>query len=437
MDVKAEMQRNQRERLSMDGGWKFHLGDLPFPKAHGGWTKAGNFNLGAVDPTFDDTSWRTVDLPHDFVVEGTISRNLDVSEGVGNAGIAGMVPGQNLYTMHGSLPMGVGWYRKNFFVPDTDEGRRLALVFDGVARNGSFWLNKHHLGRHPSGFTGIRHDITDLVNYGGVNTVVVRVDATEYEGWFYEGGGIYRHVWLVKHAPVHIAADGVFVTTDLPEGQRRAVVTVRATVRNEGEVDTACRVDVAIVDEAGRTVASAAQPLAVNAGGEITRPLALDITQPDLWSVDSPRLYTAVTTVRVGPDVVDEVRTPFGIRTSRFDADRGFFLNGQALQLKGVCCHQDHAGIGVALPDAIQDYRIRRLKEMGCNAYRCSHNPPTPELLDACDRLGMLVMDENRLLSSTAEGLEQLRSLVCRDRNHPSVILWSLANEEPLQGTRQ
>ena len=428
----ASLQR--RERLLLDADWRFHRGDFPFPPGHSGWTKAGNFG-GAVDPAFDDASWRTVNLPHDFIVEGEVVRNLETPDTAAGTGIAGFVPGQSMYTMHGSLPLGVGWYRKSFLVPDSDLGRRVVIEFDGVARNGTFWLNRHQIGRHLSGFTGARFDVTDVVNYGSVNTLVVRADATEYEGWFYEGGGLYRHAWLVKHGPLHVAADGVFVTTHVPPAGRRTAVTVRTTVRNDGAAESDGEVAVVLVDRAGRTAASISVPLAVPAGAEATVEQTMDVSGPRLWSIDAPNLYTAVVTVRSGGEAVDEVRTTFGIRTIRFDAARGFFLNGKRVVLQGVCCHQDHAGVGVALPDALQEYRIRRLTAMGCNAYRCSHNPPTPELLDVCDRIGMFVMDENRLLSSTAEGLDQLQSLVCRDRNHPSVILWSLANEEPLQGT--
>jgi beta-galactosidase len=423
-----------RERLLMDCGWKFYRGDIPFEKGHGGWAKAGNFNMGAVDPSFNDSSWRTLDVPHDFVVEGNINETMDASATDGTDGIAGALPGQSLYTMHGSLPMGVGWYRKTIFIPESDLGRRLVLEFDGVARNSTVWINGHHLGQHLSGYASFRYDITDLLNYGNINTVVVRADATEYEGWFYEGGGIYRHVWLVKQPLFHFVDDGVFISTQVQD-PAQAVVTVRASVRTEGLTDASCQVVLNILDAAGRTVASGSVAAGVQPGVDGTSEQRITVPKPRLWSVDSPTLYTAVVSLQVDAEIIDEVRIPFGIRTIHFDPDQGFFLNGQPLKLKGVCCHQDHAGVGVALPDALQDYRIRRLKEMGCNAYRCSHNPPTPELLDACDRLGMLVMDEQRLLSSTPDSLGQLESLIRRDRNHPSVILWSLANEEPLQGT--
>ncbi len=426
---------NGRERLLLDPGWRFHRGDIPFPKGHGGWAKAGNFNTGAADPALDDSAWRRVDLPHDFIVEGQFSRVLESTGEV--QGIAGLAPGQSLYTMHGSLPAAVGWYRKRFIVPESDRGRRLSVEFDGVSRNSSVWYNGHFLGRHLSGYTGFRFDVTDITRFGRDNALVVRADATEYEGWFYEGGGIYRHAWLVKHAPVHVAPDGVFVTAAVADGGASAAVTVQATVRNDSDEAANPRLTIVLLDQAGRPAGTATVKLALAPGEEGTVTQAVELRQPRLWSLTTPHLYTAVATLEDGHSLIDETRTRFGVRTAVFDPDRGFLLNGERVPLQGVCCHQDHAGVGAALPDALQEYRIRLLKEMGCNAYRCSHNPPTPELLDVCDRLGMLVIDENRLLGSSPEVLAQLESLVRRDRNHPSVILWSLANEEPLQGTEE
>ena len=430
-----------RERLSMDFGWKFHLGDIPAPSSasHGEAymnVKAGEAGSGAK-PDLDDSAWRTVDVPHDWVVEGTFA------------------PERNL--SHGYLPVGNGWYRKTFLLPPEDSGRRLRVEFDGVFRNCTVWLNGFRLGAgdpgsHLSGYTSFACDITDVANCGGENVLAVKVDASAFEGWWYEGAGIYRHVWLVKTDPLAVAHWGTFVRAGLgdpepsldsgdPERPHDAVLTIETAVANEHDRDVDCELVSEIIAPDGTSVATARSESRIAAGRQHEFVQTAAVSQPALWSVDSPSLYRLRTTVKGGPRgshagiAVDEYSTTFGIRSVRFDPDQGFFLNGKPLKLKGTCNHQDHAGVGVAVPDRINEFRIQRLKEMGSNAYRCAHNPPTPELLDACDRLGMLVMDENRILGSSPEVLGQLDSLVRRDRNHPCVIIWSLANEEPAQGT--
>lgn len=422
-----------RERLLLDPQWRFCRGDFPFPPGHAGWTKAGNFNFGPLAPRYDDSKWQSVNLPHDFIVEGDFVSRIEVSSD--NQGIAGMLANQGLHTVHGSLPPGVGWYRKSFMVAETELGRRLTLEFDGISRNAQIWFNKHYLGQHLSGYTGCRHDITELVDYGGLNILVVRADATEYEGWFYEGGGIYRHAWLLKHHAVHIAADGVVVRAEIAANGSAATITVQTSLRNDSDHAATGELVTVLRTPAGKVAGTLHAPFAVDAGAEICVTGQLKVTRPTLWSVANPALYQVTSQVCLAGAAVDELTTTCGLRTVHFDPDRGLLLNGEHVMLKGVCCHQDHAGVGVALPDALQEFRIRKLQEMGCNAYRCSHNPPTPELLDACDRLGMLVMDETRLLSSASENMQQLESLIRRDRHHPSVILWSIGNEEPLQGT--
>ena len=433
----------KRERLLMDPGWRFQRGDFHLPRWGGHWTKAEAFAQGPIDPDYDDSCWRVVDLPHDFVVEGEYTR--DAEGGSPLPAVLGAPQNLSLYVLHGFLPGGVGWYRKTFFVPKEDAGRRLALEFDGAFRNSTCWLNRHFLGNHLSGYTGFRYDVSALVNYGGLNTLVVRVDATEDEGWFYEGGGIYRHVWLTKTSALFVSPHGVFVSCEV-EGDPNpdesglgtpparpgawARATVRTTVRNEHDAAQNCRVRSVVKDPSGKAVASAEADLTVPSGGEAEAVQNVDLPTPSLWSPETPKLYTLTTTIAGDGQAVDECETPFGIRHIRFDPDRGFLLNGRAVKLKGVCCHQDHAGVGAALPDRVQAYRIERLKDMGCNSLRTSHNPPTPELLDACDRLGMLVLAENRLMGTAPDILEQLEFLIRRDRNHPSVIFWSLANEE-------
>ncbi|HEY0777851.1 MAG TPA: beta-galactosidase GalA, partial [Gemmatirosa sp.] len=285
-----------------------------------------------------------------------------------------------------------------------------------------------------SGYAPFRFDITDVANVGGPNVLVVHVDATEHEGWFYEGAGIYRHVWLVKTHPVHVPQWGTYVTCEVAGGA--ADVRVVTEVANQTDALTACRVVSTIVDAAGRTVARAdLDAVRVPPWTDVDREQRLRIASPALWSPDAPNRYTLVTTLEVGGATVDRYETPFGVRTIRFDAAQGFFLNGRRVEIKGTCNHQDHAGVGAALPDRLHAFRVERLKQMGVNAYRTSHNPPAPELLDACDRLGMMVLDETRLFSSGDEGVSQLERMLRRDRNRACVIAWSIANEEPSQGT--
>ncbi len=412
-----------RERLGFDAGWRFafgHATDSARDFDHGTgyfsyFAKAG-YADGAASPKFDDRAWRTLDLPHDWAVEAPFAA--EASHSHGYKAIGRRFPERS-----------VGWYRKIFAVPATDLGRRIALEFDGVFRDSVVWINGFYLGRNPSGSIGFRHDLTDYLNYGGDNVVVVRADATMEEGWYYEGAGIYRHVWLTKTAPLHIPRWGTFVSTEIQGADASA--TVRTTVANAGVQPAAFNLEQIVLDPQGREVArhtGPSQTLAPAASGEFAQ--TLPIAQPQLWSLETPHLYRLVTQVRTAGALVDRYETRFGIRTIRFDPDRGFFLNGAHVVLKGTNNHQDHAGVGTAVPDALLEFRIRRLKEMGSNAYRTSHEPPSPELLEVCDRLGFLVLDEHRLMGPSPEQLGQLEALIRRDRNHPSVILWSVGNEE-------
>ncbi|MBM4163584.1 MAG: glycoside hydrolase family 2 protein [Lentisphaerae bacterium] len=308
------------------------------------------------------------------------------------------------------------------------------MEFDGVFRDCSAWLNGHYLGRNESGYSSFQYDCTDYTLFGEKNVLVVRVDATHFEGWFYEGAGIYRHVWLTKTAPVHVGHWGAFVQTR--PGRAQAAIRTDVAVVNEGEQAATVEIRGEVIDAEGNVVQKCLKRgIALPPWGQRNVTLKITLKNPALWSLESPNLYTWRTTILQNGREVDRLDTPFGIRSIRFDPDKGFFLNNKPVKIRGTCNHQDHAGVGVALPDRIQSFRVERLKEMGCNAIRTSHNPPTPELLDACDRLGMLIMDEHRMMGSSREILGQLECLVRRDRNHPSVILWSILNEEPIQWT--
>jgi beta-galactosidase len=407
------------EKLSLDRGWRFHEGDIPFPeiKGHGNSynnAKAGKA-WGAAAPEFDDSQWRVLDLPHDWAVEQPFDQNANLSQGY--------------------RARGFGWYRRSFKLDPADRGKALELQFDGIATHATVWLNGTLVHRNWCGYTSFQIDLTPFANFGDKpNHLAIRVDAQAMEGWWYEGAGIYRHTWLVKRNPLHIPTDGVFAhPVKKPDGNWE--IPAEVTLSNIGDEAVRGEVHCVLLDPAGKPVAEARTSTEVPYLNTAVVKLGIPVRQPKLWSVDTPTLYTVRTTVLRDGAVCDVVETRCGFRTIRFDAKQGFFLNDQPLKLKGTCNHQDHAGVGVAIPDSLWEFRVRRLKELGSNAYRCAHNPPAKEFLEACDRMGMLVMDENRNFNVSPEYVRQLEWLIRRDRNHPSVILWSVFNEETTQGT--
>jgi beta-galactosidase len=408
-----------RERLLFDFDWKFHLGD-EWPDAEN-LAKAGS-SKGPAGWRFNDDQWQTVNLPHDWAVTLPFDQTADASHGFKPVG-----PG---FTTNS-----IAWYRRTFDLPEGDKGKRIWIEFDGVFRDAQVFVNGWLVGHHEGGYNNFRYDITDVVNYGGKNVIAVRVDATKFEGWFYEGAGIYRHVWLVKTAPVAIAPDGIFVWSqfknNVPKG--RPEIHIQVQLLNTQTNVTSAIVKAEIISPAGEAVSSVHKTIELSGLSKREVELTKRIWSPELWSPETPNLYHLVTTVESDGKIVDRQETTFGIRTVAFDPNKGFLLNGKPYEIKGTCNHQDHAGVGSALPDRLQSFRIARLKEMGCNAYRTSHNEPTAELLDTCDQLGMLVMDENRLLGSSAENLALFQQQILRDRNHPSVVIWSICNEESRQ----
>ncbi|HEY2722006.1 MAG TPA: beta-galactosidase GalA [Chitinophagaceae bacterium] len=418
-------QNSPRKKISLDDNWKFHFGNASDPAKDFNYSlatifaKSGGQSRTAIDPRFDDGSWRTVDVPHDWVVELPFVnvKNSDV-ESHGFKPVGGIFPETS-----------IGWYRKHFTVSGADSGNRFQIQFDGIFRNASIWINDFYVGNNLSGYIGAAYDVTDYIKFDHDNVIVVRVDATQYEGWFYEGAGIYRHVWLNEYNNLHIADGGLFVYADV-QG-KNANINIETTVENKNFDAANCTIYSYITDRDGKLIAQTKeQPLSVgiNSTGTIKQKIALNNAR--LWSVDDPYLYRVVSVIKSGNKIVDNVQQRFGVRSLGFDANKGFFLNGKHLKILGMCNHQDHAGVGSALPDYLQYYRVRLLKDMGVNACRTSHNAPTPEFLEACDSLGMLVLDENRLLNSSPEYINQFERLILRDRNHPSVFLWSIANEE-------
>ena len=407
-----------RERLSLDRDWLFHQGDVPFPAINGGMSydaaKSGRA-WGAAAPDYDDSAWKTVNLPHDWAVEQAFDPKANIAQGY--------------------RARGLGWYRKYFRVDPADRGRHLELQLDGIATHATVWVNGVLAERNWCGYTSVYIDITPFARFDEVNTIAVRVDADAQEGWWYEGAGLYRHTWLVKRESVHIATDGVYANP-LRGDDGQWTVPVEVMLDSSDKSTASVGVESTLIDPAGKTIAMADSTAFVTPLTAATVKLPpLTVPQPQLWSVDKPTLYTVHTVATRDGVAIDEVTTRVGFRTIRFDAEKGFFLNDRPLKIKGTCNHQDMAGVGVAVPDSIWDFRVHRLKEMGSNAYRCAHNPPAAEFLDACDRLGLLVMDENRNFGSSPEYIEQLQWMVRRDRNHPSIILWSVFNEEPSQGT--
>ena len=412
-----------REHLLIDTGWRFALGH-PFDTGKDFQNGTGYFSYlaktgygdGAAAPGFDDRIWRKLNLPHDWAVEQPFNESASFSHGF-------KAIGRNF------PDASVGWYRKSVFIPKGDLGRKISLAFDGVFRNSIVWVNGHYLGNEPSGYLGFEYDITDYLNYGGENVIAVRVDVTMEEGWFYEGAGIYRHVWLNKNNSLHVVTNGTFVQSKV-DGER-AVIAAAVTIKNDALSNREFNITQEIVDDEGKIVASGTMDhLSLKALEEKAFSVNLPLNNPKLWDLENPYLYQLHTKISANGQIVDAYKTPFGIRTIHFDANKGFFLNGKRVQIKGTNNHQDHAGIGVALPDELQYFRISKLKELGSNAYRCSHNPPTVELLEACDRLGMLVIDENRLMGINDQHLNDIKRLIIRDRNHPSIISWSIGNEE-------
>lgn len=414
-----------RQRILLDKGWRFAFGhphdkELDFDHATGYFSYLAKavYGDGAAAAKFDDRSWRKLDLPHDWAVEQDFSEKASFSHGF--KAIGSQFPDAT-----------IGWYRKKFTIPAEDLGRKISLDFDGVFRNSAVWVNGHYLGTEASGYNSFNYDITDVLNYGGENTIAVRVDVGMEEGWFYEGAGIYRHVWLSKTDPIHVAKDGTFVSTDINLENNSATVNVITELVNTHHQEKTISVIHTLVDALGKKVVTSKKD---DVKIKPFHPESVDVDFPveniTLWDLDNPYLYKLVTTVWANDKQTDHYETTFGFRTIRFDAKNGFFLNEKNIKLKGTNNHQDHAGVGTAMPDELQYYRIKALKDFGSNAYRASHNPPTPELLEACDRLGMLVIDENRLLASSEPLLTNLTKMIKRDRNHPSIILWSVGNEE-------
>ena len=400
----------QRERaiLPFDRAWRFHLGDV----------------AGAQEATFDDSGWRGLDVPHDWSIEGQFS---DTNP----AGAGG-----------GALPGGVGWYRKTFAVAERDTSRLVFIEFDGVYRNSEVWINGHYLGKRPYGYSSFTYELTPRLRYGAAsNVIAVRVDNSQQpNSRWYSGSGIYRHVRLVTAGRVHVDHWGTAITT--PEvTATSARIAIRTTLRNASQADQPITLRTVLYDASGREVAAASTPTRVprDSVSAITQDVV--IRNPTLWSLERPYLYRAVSRVSCAAKPCDDYSTPFGVRTFVFDPERGFILNGTHVKIRGVCLHHDLGALGAAVNTRALERQLEIMRGMGVNAIRTSHNPPAPELLDLTDRMGFIVLDEafdmwkkektkyDYHLDWDAWHVRDLSDMVRRDRNHPSVFLWSIGNE--------
>ena len=410
----ATASAQQRATRPFDAAWRFHLGDV----------------AGAQEARFADAAWRTLDLPHDWSVAGEFSEQ-------NPAGPEG-----------GALPGGIGWYRKTFYAPAKDTSSLVFVEFDGVYRNSQVWINGHYLGKRPYGYSSFRYQLTPHLRYGRArNVIAVRVDNSQQpNSRWYSGSGIYRHVRLVTTDPVHVDQWGTYVTTPAVNSDS-AHVTVRTTLRNRSPAEQPITLRTVVYDAAGREVATAATEGRIPADSITEIAHELVVRSPTLWSVERPYLYRAVSRVTCGTRPCDDYTTPFGVRTFAFDGDRGFILNGKPLKIRGVCLHHDLGSLGAAVNTRALERQLQIMKEMGVNALRTSHNPPAPELLDLTDRMGFIVLDEafdmwkraktkyDYHLDWDAWHERDLSDMVRRDRNHPSVFMWSIGNEVMEQWT--
>lgn len=403
--ISCNLAENVRLRIDFDNDWQFHPGDDSL----------------ASRPDFNDSHWRTLNLPHDWSIEGQFSKENPST------------------TAEGALPTGIGWYRKTFTVSESFKGKQVYIDFDGVFQNSEVWINGQLLGERPNGYISFRYELTPLLKYGQEkNVIAVRVDNSEQpNSRWYTGSGIYRNVWLVSTNSIHVAHWGTYVTT--PEvNTQQAIVNLAVSLSGAQNNDGNIHVSTKLLDKDNQVVDQQKSDLMKN---EATVLQSFKLNDPKLWSVDQPYLYKAVTQVFDGNKLVDQYETPFGVRYFRFDAEKGFFLNGDHLEIRGVCLHSNWGALGAVVNTAAIKRQLKIMKEMGCNAIRISHNPPSPEMLDLCDKMGFIVMDEafdvwakKKMKYDYHVDWEKwhdrdLKDQILRDRNHPSIMIWSIGNE--------
>ena len=422
-----------RTQALFNGGWLFHEGDITVPEtarksplyiqAKTECKRCGPAARDYLDShehygergLISHETWTRVDLPHDYAI---LQR-----------------PDEHNNEALGFFKYDNAWYRKHFTLPELDDNARVRLYFEGVATHCRVYVNGCYMLTNECGYTSFEVDITDVVDFGAENVVAVYVDTSEHEGWWYEGAGIYRNVWLDISDAASLTRDGVFVHPErISDGVWQMPVDVE--IRNDGFTVANINVECVARDMAGQEVARMSGDISVPARRTDTLNLTKKVLSPALWDTESPNLYTLTTTLSCSGRVIDESKVRFGFRTIRFDAREGFFLNDRPVKIKGVCCHQDYGLTGKAVPERVQRYRLELLREMGANGYRCSHYPQHAYTMDMLDELGFLVLAETRWYASTPSAMAQLDMLIRRDRNHPSVMLWSAGNEEPFHLTQ-
>lgn len=400
-----------RKTLNFDTDWRFLKNDA----------------TNAQEPKFDDTKWRKLDVPHDWSIEGPYDQTNPTSRG------------------GGYLPAGIGWYRKAFTVNSADAKQKFFIEFDGIMANSDVWINGFHLGKRPYGYISFSYELTGHLKFGKGETNILAVKADnslQPASRYYAGAGIYRHVRLVITNPVHIDQWGVYITTS-NVSESHATINLQTKLTNESAGSNSIVLETSVLDPAGKIVKTVESKQNIPAGKTITFIETVEIQNPERWDVNQPNLYTAVTKIKSGKNILDEQTTTFGIRDSKFESATGYWLNGKNIKIKGVCLHDDGGAVGTAVPLAVWKRRMQLLKEVGVNAIRTAHNPVAPEFLDLCDRMGFLVMDEtfDTWTASKPGGengynlyfsnwwKEDTRDMVLRDRNHPSIIIYSVGNE--------
>lgn len=407
----------QKEIYCLNHGWKFIEKDfsiLPPTKNHDdvyGFSKGGAIK-GPANSSFDDTDWENVELPHDWVTKKPFVQTGSPNQGYKERGIS--------------------WYRIQFALLEEDKQKQILLEFEGMSAESQIYINGMILKRNFSGYNSFCVDMTDVANFGLVpNTIAIRIDASAWEGWWYEGAGIYRNVWLLKKSKVHISYNGVYLKPELIH-ENKWRLNIESCIENSFEDEQSFKLKHTFYNTNSEIETNVDSK--IKGFGQNTLVSDIYLESPKLWSTENPNLYKVKTSIYIDDIEVDYQINEIGFRTISLDAQTGFWLNGVNLKLKGFCNHQDHAGVGVAVPYNLKEYRLQKLKELGSNAYRCAHNPD-PEILDICDRIGLMVMEENRTFNSSNDNLEQVKTIIKNARNHPSVILYSVLNEEPLQGT--
>lgn len=419
--------QQHRQELLFNDGWKFSLGNasnMHKDFMHGteyftylSKTKAHNQNRGPSWINFNDSTWQNVTLPHDWVVDLPYNENASHSHG---------------YKMIGwKFPENsIGWYRKQFIVPNEWKGQHIYIKFEGIYRNSQVFCNGFYMGHEISGYATKIYDLTEYIEYGKKNVLTIRADASMEEGWYYEGAGIYRNVYLISTPLLHVEEAGISTICNIPE-IGVANIEINANIKNDSSEDLNYTIVNHLIDESGNEVGkSITQKGKIKCRTSKLIATNIQIKKPKLWDIYNPYLYTLKTEVSDNQGNIDITETKIGIRTIDFDANKGFILNGKQVKLKGVNIHLDHAGVGTGIPDELWRYRISKLKELGVNAIRSSHNPASPSMLDICDREGILVINENRLMGINDEHINLLTRMIKRDQNHPCIILWSIGNEE-------